>query len=291
MSTTEPPAPGYPNRMSLQLEKLEDLSDTKNPARNQLISLFCSAIYSDGGATAASALITDCLSVCGGSTELLSKVLQTKFVDEKTPLHWVIVNLGIAKGPHTALPLLVKEILDCCAPSLSPVAKAGIEMACCERDDDDLYQLMMRHELLLSNADPTSPLFEDPTVKVADNVVTFKIPKFLDQMLVLKMTRFQVISRGALYCITFSNTPDRWTFEVVRIGAAPGVKQLSGGIQLVFDCLGEESVNGAKLGNRFIFSATYRESRAVGEINLLRKRNNFIGRTDRELSGQIGFPK
>lgn len=277
--------------MSSQLEKLEDLSDTKNPARNQLISLFCSAIYSDGGATAASALITDCLSVCGGSTELLSKILQTKFVDEKTPLHWVIVNLGIAEGPHTALPLLVKEILDCCTPTLSPVIKAGIEMACCERDDNDLYQLMTRHELLLWTADPTSPRFEEPIVKVADNVVTFKIPKFLDQMLVLKMTRFQVISRGALYCITFSNNPDKWTFEIVRIVAAPGVKQLSGTVYLFLDCMRNESVGGAKPENKFIVSATSRDSRAVGEINLLRTRNEYIGKKDRELSGQFIFPK
>jgi hypothetical protein len=48
-------------------------------SKAKLVSLLCAAVYTEGDSTAASKLIgaSNCLAVCGGSSKILSEMLQT----------------------------------------------------------------------------------------------------------------------------------------------------------------------------------------------------------------------
>lgn len=174
---------------SHQLTSIADLQESTNAARLKLISLFCCVVYNGEDENAAAQLIKECLEVCGGSKELLAQVLQTRFVDNRTPLRWIICNIG--QHQVTELPSLPKALLDHCGPSLSREAIDDIELACCDRNDNTMLRAALAHSLLRGG---TSLPFDDPVIDaLSTNEVAFKIPNFLDRMLMASHCSVKVI--------------------------------------------------------------------------------------------------
>ncbi|KAF6763400.1 hypothetical protein DFP72DRAFT_1060558 [Ephemerocybe angulata] len=158
-----------------------DLFEADHPVRCRFVSLFCEAIYSDDDAEVASALVRDCLILCGGSSELFSNILQDKWLDDNTPLHWVVTNTR--KTSHSHLPALLKALLDSCSPPLSELAKSSIEDGCRQEDNNPLFQTIEMHLLLRNNPPNDSAVFEDIVQIATKSKVFFAIPMFSDRIL------------------------------------------------------------------------------------------------------------
>lgn len=161
----------------------------RNSAKERLVSLFCSAVYADEDPEVAPRLLRKCLAVCGGSRDLLSKMLQTHFLNGGTPIYFVICNATMEE--HTALPPLLKGVLDHCASPLSAAAIDEIQIACCRRNDDELYQHIMAHP----NVRGESHGYGFPTARSPSksNSVAFTVPNYPERMLMAQSVELNAI--------------------------------------------------------------------------------------------------
>lgn len=185
---------------------MQDLTKANNPVRRQFIALFCSATCEDESAENARTLICECLKLCNNSKELLSRVLQTRFIDDGTPLLWMICNI---KAKANVLSPLFKELLDHCAPNLLAKTIDELELGCCVQNSHALHQLLLLHPLVRPSlplffeppfADPTVTVNPDmdftPTYSRSDTCVSFAIPNFLDRMLLSRSIVLPFLARG-----------------------------------------------------------------------------------------------
>ncbi|KAF6763402.1 hypothetical protein DFP72DRAFT_875489 [Ephemerocybe angulata] len=252
-----------------------DLSSPDNPVRSRFVALFCAAVYSDSPG-AASDLIRDCMAICGGDKDLLSKVLQSTWLIGNTPLHWVVSNIQTTK--HKTLPPLVEELLDSCGSPLTQVARDSIEAACCQRDDNTLFRLI---EKRLSSG---SPSFEDIVEITPSRSMSFIIPMFPDRMLMSEVLQTRFIMQGGLYTLSFHSKVDGWTAILVfspRPGDVLKVRRPTW-VSLVFKSATDGLSGSCNVASVFQYdSSTF-------PVDFLRARNPHVG-SDRKLSLEMNF--
>ncbi|TEB28463.1 hypothetical protein FA13DRAFT_792915 [Coprinellus micaceus] len=276
MATTEPAMNQHETKDSVKLTSVTELQISTNPARLKFISLFCAVVYCWEDENAASKLIADCLEVCGGSQQLLSKVLQTRFIDDRTPLRWIICNIG--QHQVKELPPLPKALLDHCGPSLSEEAVEDIQKACCDRNDNTMLRAAFVHPLL---RDDLLHGFEQPVADVLSGTeVSFRIPNFLDRMLMFKECSVDVVFHRSLYRLLIS-IDGTWKAQCFPVVACPNDRPCQASLWLAkHDAAGtpgamEPVSTSSSVSSVFVFS-----------VDFLRSRNSFIGK-NRQITGKL----
>jgi len=144
--------------------------------------LTCSLVYGNLDAPAIDSYFVDCLALCSGSTERLFKVFLNKFFDGSSPLTWIICNLpsDSKDAPYAILDRIIKLFP-------SPLPKEvleEIEVACCKRNDHNLYEKLQAHPAIRGPALGLSSTFPSPRVVVDGDAIFFLVPRFVDLMLV-----------------------------------------------------------------------------------------------------------
>lgn len=116
-------------------------------------------------------------------------MLQTSFLDEGTPFHFVICNAPTEENT---------TLLDNCSSPLSKAALNDIEAACCKRSDDKLYQLIMAHPHLR----PSSQEYGLPTAHPSSGWIYFTVPNYPERMIMAHDFSLKaIVSSAFLGCL------------------------------------------------------------------------------------------
>lgn len=220
--------------------RVEDLSTLNNETRNQIITLICCAVYDTEGAAdgPGATLISDLLRICGGSEELLAATLQAPFIEGRSPLRWAVGNSSCPQSQaentanegqtSTDPPPVIVALLDRCGSELLPETIRDIELACCEKEDNELYQHLSRHSLLRNHRVPLS--FGEPALHVSRPqgtwAVDFDIPQFPERMLMCREVRVHGVVDGNLFTVHFTaqNAADGQPNWSIQAGFSEGVQ-------------------------------------------------------------------
>ncbi|TEB19051.1 hypothetical protein FA13DRAFT_491353 [Coprinellus micaceus] len=173
----------------------------------KLMARFCDAIYTHAVQDMIDGIIDESLRLCGGSREILSTVLQTKFFLGHTPFYWAIVN----KDPnHVGIPLLLEKLFSVCGNTVDATTEEEIIMTLLQLEDpgDDLYQSIeprlrtLRH---LSTPSYFQGEGQQPTVKgiyheglLMRATAVFRIPLFFDRLALEKEVCLTFIAMGQI---------------------------------------------------------------------------------------------
>lgn len=147
--------------------------------------------------------IAKCLELCGGSKELLAQTFQTRFIDDGTPLFWVLCHTRSGSDKATSIPPLVAQVFK--HSELSAEILKDMELACCIKEHKRLYQLI-RRQFLQCDDDITASFDRDRRW-----ICSIRIPHFLDKMLISRTVSAPFIH----WCkLALSFTEDYWSHNL-----------------------------------------------------------------------------
>jgi hypothetical protein len=135
-------------------------------------------------------IISSCITHCDGSSDVLAKVLQTKFIADHSAFYWVLAGSTGVKDLATAPPLL-EELLKACGP-LSEEIQDEIIDALFKLNSDTLFRKLGKSLPCISGPTVAEPAFEYQPATATGYTpnhqgfahLSFNIPQFFDRLLV-----------------------------------------------------------------------------------------------------------
>ncbi|TEB28517.1 hypothetical protein FA13DRAFT_1735660, partial [Coprinellus micaceus] len=193
----------------------------------KLTATFCDAMFSYPDQATIDKVVEESLRLCGGSEDILSAVLQTKFFAGHTPFYWAIVN----KDPKQAgVPPLLERLLSICSNTVDETAQADMMWGLLglKDSDDSLYQQIKTY---LGTSSPVSiaSFFRDkaqqPTARAVGGggfgcVVNFCIPLLFDRLVLDKEVCLTFIAMGSLWhlrAIAACSGDWTWHFHLTEV--------------------------------------------------------------------------
>lgn len=205
----------------------------------------CDGIFAYAFKETATKVHEKCLKLCGGSQELLSKIVQTRFLNDHSPLYMILANRLLGDDPQPAdravplrqtVPPLFNMLIQC--SDLEATTQDDLLEVILRESAHQLYSALQAHLPKFSRPTPLS-VFEDKTSfsSLGNNFFSFTIPKMGDRLMLREEISFQFVAqsmyilmlvvdlsnRTARLCLQFqepcggsscSRTKSRWTHGV-----------------------------------------------------------------------------
>jgi len=176
-----------------------------------LTSILCDGMFSFADQTTADRIVGDCLDAVNGFKEILCEIVETKFVENRTPFFWIITNLPESerKKPREerTVPPLLATLIGFFDEGLKGIVQDDVVEGLLVHSDDNLFQILLPH--VPEIAPPENPSFhlrdvEGPThdFAAADRVheesftMNFKIPRFYDRIVLNGEVTIRFIAMG-----------------------------------------------------------------------------------------------
>ncbi|KAF5333114.1 hypothetical protein D9611_002844 [Ephemerocybe angulata] len=242
-------------------------------------------------------VLANCLALCDGNRDILSAVLQEKFIAQHSPFYWATAGAEVGNLPRSQdrYPLLFK-FFEAMTGEISVETQEDILQALYRTERDSLYRDIQA--MLPSISAPYSHISSVPnsTMTIAVHPrgypnnqyrIDFRATKFFDRLLVDSKITFQsFLASGSLWSLqavsedtSQSQGPQSWHFELtefrsIRLQIHPATRPvLGGGVECTFSRERVAVPHTMRMDIRERSLATFYE-------------NRFIG-TDRSLSGTI----
>ena len=127
---------------------LRGLSDRANPSRRTIIDILCTALSeASSGKKNFNDLPGKLLDACGSRIEQRQQMIQTSFLDGRSPIVWMILNLPdrfLHGEDAKMMPPVLSALLGCCRNPPASL-RDSIHAACCSRNSNQLFQFLNPH--------------------------------------------------------------------------------------------------------------------------------------------------
>ncbi|KAJ3501468.1 hypothetical protein NMY22_g18919 [Coprinellus aureogranulatus] len=203
--TFQDPLPPHPAEA-----KLKDPTFMK-----KMKAALCPGLFETVNSKVAQDIIAACKAHCDGSDEILSRVLQTKFIANHSPLYWALAGVKGAAAGTTQIPPILTELL-LVSGKLSAEIQEEILDPLIQNDNDALFQLLQVHlpgicirPIETDNAFDYRPAMVSRQISAPGTVrFNFNIPQFFDRITIYpaRSTRLIGDASGSLWTLTAALT-------------------------------------------------------------------------------------
>ncbi|KAH6906427.1 hypothetical protein BKA70DRAFT_1287530 [Coprinopsis sp. MPI-PUGE-AT-0042] len=202
----------------------QTLADLNNSTRHAIMTLICRAVFTPNLPESSQTSLVNTLRVlCENDGRKLSAMLQTPFMDNRTPIEWVAGSLPDrlvydANGdPLQAIPPILSQLLEACGDwARSSTVVTPLYRACAVRSQNALFQLVNTKRTSSHSRHP----YTITRIKKSASF-TFEIPDFPIRMLSDTRVDLRFIYEGVVCATTITALQPGWrlVFCVIEEGA------------------------------------------------------------------------